>query len=122
MPRGDRTGPAGAGPRSGRAAGYCTGNDMPGFANPGPGRGFGRGWGRGFGCGWGRGFGGGGWGWRHWFNASWLPGWMRFGGYTGGAPSDPVVEKKALKDQADFLQSELESIKKRLSEIESDKS
>jgi hypothetical protein len=35
MPRGDRTGPAGMGPRSGRAAGYCRGFDAPGHANPG---------------------------------------------------------------------------------------
>jgi len=59
MPRGDRTGPWGAGPMTGRAAGYCAGYPVPGYMNPGRGygRGFGRGWGRGFGRGWGRGFG-----------------------------------------------------------------
>jgi len=59
MPRGDRTGPWGAGPMTGRAAGYCTGYSVPGFMNPigGYGRGWGRGRGRGFGRGWGRGFG-----------------------------------------------------------------
>lgn len=41
MARGDRTGPAGTGPRTGRAAGYCSGYDVPGFMNPLPGR---RGW------------------------------------------------------------------------------
>jgi hypothetical protein len=40
MPRGDRTGPAGAGPMSGRAAGYCAGYLVPGFMNPIRGRGF----------------------------------------------------------------------------------
>jgi len=54
MPRGDRTGPRGSGPRTGRAAGYCAGYPIPGFMNPTPG--FGRGYGRGFGRGRGRGF------------------------------------------------------------------
>ena len=55
MPRGDRTGPWGAGPMTGRAAGYCAGYTVPGFMNPIGG--YGRGWGRGRGRGWGRGFG-----------------------------------------------------------------
>ncbi len=59
MPRGDRTGPWGAGPMTGRAAGYCAGYSVPGFMNPigGYGRGWGRGRGRGYGRGLGRGFG-----------------------------------------------------------------
>lgn len=62
MPGGDRTGPLGLGPRTGRAAGYCAGYNIPGYANPGYGRGFGRGGGQGFGRGfWGRGRG---LGWR----------------------------------------------------------
>jgi hypothetical protein len=54
MPRGDRTGPRGLGPITGRAAGYCAGYSVPGFMNPirGFGRGLGRGRGRGFGRGW----------------------------------------------------------------------
>jgi len=54
MPGGDRTGPWGAGFMTGRAAGYCGGYSVPGYANPvrGYGRGFGRGRGRGFGRGW----------------------------------------------------------------------
>jgi hypothetical protein len=46
MPRGDKTGPSGAGPMTGRAAGYCAGYTFPGYINPrrGYGRGFGRGW------------------------------------------------------------------------------
>jgi len=31
MPRGDKRGPEGAGPMTGRALGYCAGNDQPGF-------------------------------------------------------------------------------------------
>jgi len=114
MPGGDRTGPAGMGPMTGRAAGYCAGYSMPGYMNPRYGRGF-----------WGRGFGGGGRGWRNRFYATGLPGWMRFGAY--GAPSmygapypkpDPEWEKQFLAEQAEGLQSELDSIKKRLSELE----
>lgn len=61
MPRGDRTGPTGMGPMTGRGMGYCTGCDQPGFASSGSrkmGRrgfrrfstfmGFGRGLGRGY--------------------------------------------------------------------------
>jgi len=44
MPRGDRSGPDGYGPRTGRGLGYCNGYDTPGFAR-GSGRGFGRGFG-----------------------------------------------------------------------------
>ena len=34
MPRGDRTGPAGMGPMTGRAAGFCAGFPVPGYINP----------------------------------------------------------------------------------------
>jgi len=40
MPRGDGTGPAGMGPMTGRAAGYCAGYPVPGYVNPIPGPGF----------------------------------------------------------------------------------
>jgi len=117
MPAGDRTGPMGMGPRSGRAAGYCAGFGMPGYANPVPGRGFGMGFGRGRGA-WGRGSGGGR-GWRHMFYATGVPGWVRFGGYAAPYPKpDPDAEKQSLRSQAEALQEELDLIKKRLSEIE----
>lgn len=50
MPRGDRTGPMGQGPMTGRGAGYCAGFNAPGYANPVPRAGLGlrRGFGRGF--------------------------------------------------------------------------
>lgn len=64
MPAGDRTGPMGEGPMTGRKAGLCTGNETPGFnssSGQGGGRGswFRRGPGRGPGMrrGWGRGWG-----------------------------------------------------------------
>lgn len=75
MPRGDRTGPEGRGQKTGRGAGYCAGNDEPGYTDPGPRRGGGFGFGGGRG-GWGgrgrggrgpgRGFGGRGRGFRFW--------------------------------------------------------
>ena len=50
MPSGDKTGPEGLGPRTGRALGYCSGYDSPGYMKgiPRGGRGYGRGYGRGF--------------------------------------------------------------------------
>ncbi len=36
MPRGDGTGPQGLGPMTGRGAGFCSGYDVPGYANPAP--------------------------------------------------------------------------------------
>jgi hypothetical protein len=117
MPGGDRTGPLGMGPRTGRGAGYCGGIGIPGYANPLPGRGSGIGFGRGRGM-WSRGSGGAGRGWRNMFYATTLPGWMRFGGYAEPYQDpDRKIEKQVLKNQAEALQSELDLIKKRLDEI-----
>ena len=118
MPGGDRTGPSGMGPRTGRVAGYCGGSGMPGGANPNIGRGFGMGAGRGRGT-WSRGAGGGGRGWRNIFHATGLTGWMRSGRSVAPfkAPT-PELEKEALMNQAETLQSELDLIKKRLGEID----
>lgn len=127
MPGGDRTGPAGMGPMTGRAAGYCAGYPVPGFANPVPGRGLGWGWGRGPGWGWSR----GGRGWRNWYRATGLTGWQRAaGGYPAwGGPTAPPVptaaveptaqqELQMLKDQAQYFQDTLEGIRKRIDELE----
>ena len=51
MPQGDRTGPNGQGPMTGRRMGFCAGFNAPGFTNSGFGRGMGRGFGRGRGFG-----------------------------------------------------------------------
>jgi hypothetical protein len=121
MPRGDGTGPAGWGPMTGRAAGYCAGYNMPGYMSPVPGRGF-----------WGRGRGGGGRGWRNWYYATGLTGWQRgamrpFGPY--GAPyaapyaPPPVTaeqEREALQAQVKSLEAVLEDTRKRLQELESE--
>ncbi|MCW0484907.1 DUF5320 domain-containing protein [Gaoshiqia sediminis] len=69
MPSGDRTGPMGQGSMTGKALGFCEGNETPGYH-----RGFGAGMGRGFGFGRGmsrgRGFGFGRY-WN-WFSAGLL--------------------------------------------------
>lgn len=110
MPRGNGTGPMGMGPMTGRAAGYCAGFGMPGYTNPG--RGFGMGLGRGCGFGSGRGR-------RNMFYATGLPGWMRFGGVAMPHPQlVPQMEQQSLKNQAEILQSELDAIGIRLSEME----
>jgi len=126
MPRGDRTGPAGMGPMTGRAAGYCAGFPVPGFMNPVGGRGY-----------WGRGRGGGR-GWRHWYYATGLPGWARapMGYPAWGGPVHSFVpesetfapsmtaeqELDALKKQAEFFQDELGQINKRIEQLEAETS
>jgi len=114
MPRGDRTGPMGMGPMTGRGLGLCSGSEAPGYANPAPGRGFGMGGGRGRGMG-----GGGGRGRRNMFYATGQPGWMRFGAYPAPYQNpDPEMEKQGLRNQAEALQSQLNMIKQRLDEID----
>src|SRR4030042_3770880 len=118
MPRGDATGPMGMGPMTGRGAGYCAGNNMPGYLNNAGGRGCGMGFGRGFGFG-GRGGRGGGFGWRNRFFATGVPGFAWFGGTAAPYQNlDPETEKQALNYQAEALQSEMDVIKKRLGDLE----
>ncbi len=95
MPWGDRTGPLGYGPRTGRGLGYCSGNTVPGYMVGGRGLGFGRGYGRGYG------FRGAGWGFR---------------GYYAPYPISPENEKRYLEDQKRWLEEELDYINKRISE------
>jgi len=114
MPGGDGTGPGGLGPMTGRAAGFCAAYSVPGYANPVGGRGyFGRGRGRGFGRG----------------RAGY--GMPAFGGAAGpyaygGAPFTPTVapqqEMDSLKGQAEYFEDALDGIKKRIEDLESQKS
>lgn len=132
MPGGDGTGPAGLGPMTGRAAGYCAGYPVPGYMNPVGGRGYG---------GWSRAFRGGGRGWRNWYYATGLPGWARasqgvpaWGGFVapyagypsgyGGFTVAPTAEQQQdmLKQQAQYLQDSLDDIHNRIQELEKKKS
>jgi hypothetical protein len=101
MPAGDRTGPLGAGPMTGRGAGYCANNAAPEAGNWNLGRGLGRG------------FRGGGCGWRQMFYATGLPGWMRF-----GTPPAPEQELAALKAEAEGLKNQLDMINKWIEALE----
>jgi hypothetical protein len=106
---------------TGRGAGYCAGYSVPGYANPIPGRGW---FGRGRGFGRGHGWFGRGRGWRHWYYATGLPGWARFG--FGGPVYGPMVypevtekeERDMLKEQAEYLQNQLKDIQERISTLE----
>lgn len=114
MPGGDRTGPLGWGPGTGRRAGYCAGYDAPGFVSGGGFRGRAAGFGRGF---WRR--GGGGRGWRNRFFATGRPGWRPYG-YPAAAPGvySAESERQALQSEAEALQAELDAIRQRLEALE----
>ena len=97
---------------TGRAAGYCAGNGMPGYANPAGGRGLGRGRGGfGRGLGFGRGFGRG----RAWGAPAW--GAATYAAPPAYAPT-PEQELAGLRQQAESLQGALEDIQQRIGEIE----
>jgi len=124
MPGGDGTGPAGMGPMTGRAAGYCAGYPVAGYMNPVGGRGF---WGRGRGRGGGR-------GWRNWFYATGLTGWQRaamgYPTFAGGvSPAVPYAapfaaapgrqqQLDALKGQAEYFEDALQGIRKQIEELQ----
>ena len=123
MPGGDRTGPLGMGPMTGRAAGYCAGFAAPGFMNAPGGRGFGpRGGGRGR-------------GWRNWFYATGLTGWQRaaagvpaFGGgpYAAAFQAGPAVPPAAtreqelgvLKQQAAAMEQQMRQLQEQIERLE----
>ena len=94
MPRGDRTGPLGQGPMTGRGMGDCANGERTGWFRHGFGRGFGTG--RGFGRGAGRGFG---WG-------------------VSQAPYDKETEKSWLDAAITGLKNQLKSLEKQRNEFE----
>lgn len=115
MPGGDRTGPWGSGPMTGRGAGFCAGYSVPGYMNPAVGRGFygvGRG---GFprGGGRGRAFGGG----RGWWRAGFYghPHYVPF--HSGYGPYAPAYQQPSAEEEKKFLQEELTSLEEELTAI-----
>ncbi len=102
MPRRDGTGPVGAGRMTGRGQGLCTGFAAPVYGKPGE---VGYGFGGGHGC-------------RRMFHASVVPGRARFGYpvYTG-ANEKPTGEREILSNQAEYLERQLQQVKKRLSRL-----
>jgi hypothetical protein len=117
MPRGDRRGPNGMGPMTGRGAGFCNGFDAPGYINRGAGYAgaFGRGLGRGFAH-------GGGFGFRSGFDRP-----MRGSGW-GYAPQGTAplagyskeAEKGYIEDEVSFLKDQLKNLEDRLAEMRDD--
>ena len=106
MPKGDRTGPAGMGPMTGRGAGLCGGNPVPGYMNQGLGRGMGRGRGH-----------------RNRFFAG-MPGWRGMGWsghFVADAGPTAADEIEILKQQAAFLEKSLAGVNQRLRDLEKDK-
>jgi len=113
MPYGDRTGPQGLGPKTGRAMGYCSGFSSPGSMNPAPGRG--RGFSRGVGPGW---FGRGrGWRCQYWMTG--MPRWSRlaYPEYSYAPDFAAKEEADVLRNQADFLKKQLEDIQNRINTL-----
>lgn len=125
MPGGDRTGPMGMGPMTGRGAGNCEGESVSGLAGTPGGRG------RGFGGGRGRR------GRRNRFNATGLTGWQRAeagmsasGGSQEAAGSEaspettPDVRQQQtldpLKSEAKRYANGLEQINQRIAELEAE--
>jgi hypothetical protein len=103
MPKGDGTGPVGMGPMTGMGAGFCAGFAVPGYMNRMPGCGMGIGKGRGF---------------RRMFYLTGMPGCARYGYPAYGSVNMPVAdEKEILSNQAEFLESQLKQVKKRLQKL-----
>ena len=116
MPRGDGTGPTGAGPMTGRAVGFCAGYATPGYMNPLSGRGY-WGWGRGRGGGFGRP--------NRFFAAVptlMYPPWT--GAATPNVPAVPAItpeqELEGLKRHAEFLQNSLGQVNQRIEQLQTD--
>lgn len=116
MPGGNRTGPSGLGPRTGRAAGYCGGYPMPGFANPTPG------FGRGFGSGRGRGRGFRRWCWAYpsAYPYAYVPTYTHTARTypTAPSPQSPENELVTLEEYKKETEAEKNSIEQEVSDLD----
>lgn len=108
MPGGDRTGPAGRGSMTGRGLGYCAGYSAPGFT-----RGYGMGLGRGGGRGRGRGY----WRWSGSRDPYYEPYVLNPPRYVPVSPIGKIDQITMLKQEKEYLESEMEGIKNALSDI-----
>lgn len=104
MPRGNRSGPEGWGPRTGRGLGYCSGFGAPGYVNPAPPRG-GGGWSHGpWGCG--RGY---------------APGpYAAPAAYAYPPPYSREQERDTLQGEIEGLERRLEAVRQRLEELDTE--
>ncbi len=108
MPRGDRNGPNGYGPRTGRGLGFCSGYPTPGYLTDD-----GMGWGRGYGGGrgGGRGYGRGrglGRGWNMYPPVNYAP------VYPTPVSYDEEAYTKNLENQVKYLEDSLKAVKEQL--------
>ena len=116
MPGGDRRGPSGQGPKTGKGRGLCTGSENTRDLNASPGTGFGRGFGRGSGRGFGNGMRNG------------MRNFKRIGrgfgcGFFPGVATQNISnadknEMEILKQEAQMMENSLDSIKERISQLE----
>lgn len=104
MPRGDRSGPNGFGPKTGRGLGFCSGYPNPGYLTD-DGMGWGRGYGGGRGYGRGRGFGRG---WNAYPPVNYGP------IYPTPVSYDEETYTKNLENQVKYLEDSLKEVKERL--------
>jgi len=108
MPGGDRTGPAGRGPMSGRSLGYCAGYSTPGYTR-GYGMGLGRGWGRGRGRGYMR--------WGRYRDPYYEPYVLNPPRYVPVSPLSRTDQIAMLKEEKEYLESEMDGIKDAISDL-----
>ncbi len=115
MPGGDRTGPMGYGPMTGRRLGYCAGYQVPGFTNTGGGMGMG--WRRGRGRGFGRAFRSGPAASYPGFGVPYPPPPVVSDWVQGSPAATPADELSALKNEAANLSRTLEQINARIERL-----
>jgi hypothetical protein len=111
MPRGDKTGPTGEGPQTGRRMGFCAGYDHPGYDNLTRGSGRGLRGSFGHGGGFGRGFRGG-FGNAGGFGRRFRHG---YGDYYENIPD--VSEKTMIENEIRILKDQLMSLEERLTRL-----
>ena len=97
MPREDRTGPMGRGPRTGRGYGNCAEYAEPGYNDPG------------FASGRRLRLGGGGRGWRHRFRSYGKPGW------EGSFPTEPSMTRE---QEAEWLQTQVQELQETIKQYQ----
>ena len=105
MPRGDKKGPIGQGPMTGRAMGYCVGNDVPGYMEDRPGLGLARGFRGGRNAGAGRGMG------KRWSMSNASP-------YEENLAPTKEEERNYLSRQAERLKRTLNEVEQRINELD----
>jgi hypothetical protein len=98
MPGGDRTGPLGQGPMTGRRMGFCSGNEFAGYATGA----FGRGLARGFRGGQGR-----------------RGGFYRFANFGFGQNTEDAKQnrKKSIEDEIDYLKNQINGLEAELKKL-----